>query len=142
MIAGRDEIIWAAGLFEGEGSICWSKHKNRNNFNGEPYHTIQLSLHSTDEDVVCRFAKAVGVGGVNGPYIYVDKKVPDRKPSWYWAVASHERCQAVIAMLWPWLCSRRRAKAKECLVLELIERPIKRKGPPRDVETGKFMRLI
>ena len=121
----RDEIIWAAGLFEGEGSIVWTSVPNKNKGKGSRYTRMQLSLHSTDKDVVVRFANAVGVGSVQGPYRYPTKDVPNRKPSWYWAVASHEPAQAALAMFWPWLGLRRRAKAKEVLLLERAARPKK-----------------
>ncbi len=139
MDINREDIAWAAGLFEGEGSISWSRHKNRYRPDGECYHTLQMSLHSTDEDVVRKFAKIIGVGKVHGPYRFPSPEVPNRKPSWYWGITSHERCQAVIAMLWPWLCSRRKAKAKETLALEVLERP-KGKQHHRNTKNGRFDR--
>lgn len=115
MDINREELIWAAGLFEGEGCFCWVKIPNRNNRNKKDYSYCQASLHTTDKDVLERFVKAVGIGVVNGPYIYTDTKVPNRKPSWYWSIRGHERVQAVIAILWPWLGNRRKNQARSCL---------------------------
>lgn len=131
----REDMAWAAGLFEGEGSIVWTSVPPRNNTKKRHYR-CQLSLHSTDEDVVRRFHKVIGIGVVNGPYNYSTKKTK-RKPSWYWAVGSHERVQAAIAMMWPWLCSRRRERAKEVLALELLERPA---GSYRRDAAGRYYR--
>lgn len=66
------ELAWAAGLFEGEGS-CFARKKDSG------HHYIELSLASTDEDVLRRFHDAVGVGTVHGP-----RKLPGRKPIWTW----------------------------------------------------------
>lgn len=72
---------------------------------------MSAQLTSTDEDVVRRFASAVGVGRVSGPYQYTG----NRKPYWRWQASGFERTQAVIAMLWPGLGARRRARAVEVL---------------------------
>lgn len=54
-------MAWAAGLFEGEGSVTINKgHKGRKH--------LLLSLPSTDLDVVLKFHSVVGIGTVNGPY--------------------------------------------------------------------------
>ena len=135
MDINRESVAWAAGLFEGEGSIVWCSLKNRNP-KLEPWRVCQLSLHSTDEDVVRRFASVIGIGKVYGPYRYPTREVPNRKPSWYWGVQNFERCQFVLALLWPWLCNRRRNKALEVLRLELQERPAGHNR--RDKKSGRF----
>jgi hypothetical protein len=119
----REEIIWAAALFEGEGCFCWVKVPNRNNPNRKDYSYCQASLHTTDKDVLERFVKAVGIGVVNGPYVYKDKKVPNRKPSWYWSIRGFERVQAIGAMFWPWLGIRRKTTFKEIMANEHQLRP-------------------
>ena len=119
----KEDLAWAAGLFEGEGCFCWVKIPNRNN-RPTPYSYCQASLHTTDKDVLEKFVSVIGFGKVNGPYIYTSKTIPMRKPSWYWAIRGYDRFQAVVDMLWPWLGKRRRAKAKEVLALELKKRPV------------------
>ena len=131
----REEIIWSAGLFEGEGCFCWVKIPNRNNPNRKDYSYMQASLHTTDKDVLERFVRAVGIGVVNGPYTYKDKKVKNRKPSWYWSIRGLERVQTVAAMFWPWLGNRRRSTYKEIVMNELKLRPVGRKT--RD-DKGRF----
>jgi hypothetical protein len=92
----REELAWAAGLFEGEG--CFSA--------GSPYgQKAQLAM--TDEDVVRRFHRVVGFGNVHE----YTQKVPDRKPMFWWRAHSFENFQALVAMLWPWLGERRRERA-------------------------------
>jgi hypothetical protein len=48
------ETAWAAGLFEGEGSICEDKSRN----------WFYLSMAMIDRDVVEKFHKIVGVGQI------------------------------------------------------------------------------
>lgn len=91
-----DEIAWAAGLFEGEGSA-------RVTSSGRP----SLRVKMTREDSVLRFAKAVGAGKVYGPY---ENRMDDgypRSPFWTW-IAEGPAAIAVAALLWPHLTQWRR----------------------------------
>jgi hypothetical protein len=99
MISAR-ELAWAAGLFEGEGSIWLSKNEK-----------TRMSLTMTDEDSVRRFAAAVRVGNISGP------RLPKggRKEVWQWNAGKFEHVQAVVAFLWYGLGVRRRAKCIEVL---------------------------
>jgi len=92
------DIAWAAGLFEGEGSITHG---------GEPHRKLKLTLKMTDEDVVRSFAGVLGVGRVYGPYQYKG----NRKLVWEWTAVTAQ-AQAALERLLPYLHSRRRAKAE------------------------------
>lgn len=94
------ELAWAAGLFEGEGSIS-SEKKRRGG--------ITLALAMTDEDVVRRFHEAVGRGTVNGPHLR-----SGQKPQWTWRCSTLEAVE-VLALLAPLFGIRRAAKADEVL---------------------------
>jgi Sigma-70, region 4 len=86
------EIAWAAGLFEGEGSISLSRNQ------------IRLKLGMTDGDVVQRFADIAGCGRV---YVREEMRRVHWKPCWYWEVARRADCVAVMAALLPYLGERR-----------------------------------
>jgi hypothetical protein len=102
MSAQRDNLAWAAGLFEGEGSI--SIHQRRNGI---------VHLAMTDADVVERFAKVMGFGRIyHHPQ---DKRKATYKPLINWVAGSFEHVQAAIAMMWPWLGTRRQSRAIEVL---------------------------
>jgi len=96
------DIAWCGGLFEGEGSLGFWRHRKSR----QP----KLQLSMTDEDTVRRFSGVLGVSLVRGPYRY-----NTWKPQWVWSVGGFEKVQAVLVMLWPWLGARRRAKAIEVL---------------------------
>jgi hypothetical protein len=102
-------VAWAAGLFEGEGSIGTFKTKQ-----GE---TPRLILAMVDRDVVERFRDIVGMGR-----LCVNRRRPPYQSLLAWDITSFEKVQALIAMWWPWLGERRRAKAKDVLTRALARR--------------------
>ena len=67
----------------------------------------------TDQDVVERFAYAIGVGKVKGPIRYACSK-PHHKELFEWALYGRNIIPVVTKML-PYLGLRRRAKALELL---------------------------
>jgi hypothetical protein len=106
------ELAWAAGLFEGEGTFVVFK-------NGGPaaYRYPQAKVSMTDEDVVRRFGDVLGFGTVNGPYDSYGARGKRRKPIWTWHGNGLEKTQALVAAFWPWFGERRRGRAAEVLHL-------------------------
>jgi hypothetical protein len=92
-------MAWAAGLFEGEGSI-WFDRK-----------TVRMGLNTTDEDVIKKFHEIVGVGSVIGPF----HKNINHKPFFRWNIAKRIDVANLLHQFIPYLMSRRRAKAQEAL---------------------------
>lgn len=102
MFESRESLAWAAGLFEGEGSIFGSKSSS----------SIIVAIAMTDKDVLDKFASVIGL-----PIsVIARKKTNKHKQVYEWRTAKYEYSQAVVAMLWPWLCSRRREQAKTLLL--------------------------
>jgi hypothetical protein len=113
------EIAWAAGLFEGEGSI--STRRAPSDRVNKTFRTYpELCLDSTDEDVVVRFAAAVGGGRVYGPYRATR---PNHKPRWR-CVLVGQAARAALELIGPYLCERRTARMHE--VLALSDEPIRK----------------
>lgn len=99
------EVAWAAGLFEGEG--CFSMQRRSGKGRGSVRHVLlTATLSTTDEDVIRRFAAAVGMGNVTGPLRR------GGKPVWRWTV-SGAQATALYALLEPGLGERRRARYAE-----------------------------
>lgn len=103
----RENIAWAAGLFEGEGSCYFRDRKQGTSAS----RSACVVLNMTDEDVIRKLHRIIGLGSVNGPY----QPPGNRKPVWRWSVTGSEQPQAVLAAFWPFLCSRRQAKIAEVL---------------------------
>lgn len=96
------EISWAAGLFEGEGTIT----KNGT--------ALALRVNGTDPEPILRFAQVVGHGKVYGPYARQERDGYTRKPVWIW-VAQGEAGLKVLEILAPWLSDRRLVRALDLL---------------------------
>jgi predicted DNA-binding protein (UPF0251 family) len=122
----REDLAWAAGLIEGEGCIfARTPGPNRKTQGRNFFVTVAM----TDEDVIRKLHGVLKVGTVTGPYF---SKQPRRKPRWAWQTNTFEAGQAVAAAIWPWLCSRRRARIKEALAI-YHSADVKHKTPPRKI---------
>ena len=98
------DIVWAAGLFEGEGSITHAANYP---------HKKQLSIGMTDKDVMERFVDVVGHGKLYGPYCY--KKSGNRKPYWQWKAYKSSEILRILKMFLPHFGKRRAEKAIEAI---------------------------
>lgn len=94
-------VEWAAGLFEGEGSIVISYTPNRR---------VHLTLEMTDEDVVCEFVRIMG-----GKVYSYPAKQDGWKPSFRWRTSHARKVERALNMFIPYFGERRRAKALEGL---------------------------
>ena len=95
-----EKIAWAAGFFEGEGSITES--------NGQ----LITRITNTDESMLQRFRDAVDAGRTYGPYAPYRRDGFNRKPVFVWH-AAEEAALDVLALLGPWLSARRLERAYE-----------------------------
>lgn len=92
------DVAWAAGLFEGEGCV-----HPRGKTSGE------LTLGSTDRDVVERFRDIVGFGTIS------TELRPPHKTLYKWSASNVADCTDVLSAFLPFL-GERRADAAEALV--------------------------
>lgn len=98
------ELGWAAGLFEGEGSIAV---RARGHGKHGPY--VALHLGMTDLDVVEHFQAVVGCGAVRN----LGMRGAATKPFFLWQVASAPEVLAILEAFEPLFGARRRARARE-----------------------------
>ena len=96
------DIVWAAGLFEGEGCIHTPKTQPNQR---------QASIEMTDKDVMERFVDVVGYGKLNGPYW---RKL-STKPTWCWKLKKKVELLRVLKMFLPHFGKRRAEKAIEAI---------------------------
>src|SRR5947207_13660201 len=95
----REELAWAAGLFDGEGSTTYHGRK--------PTHSVvKLQIAQVDRRVLDQFARIVKCGRVYGPHPH-----GRHRPLYYFVANSFEEVQAVIAMLWVWLSRLKKEQA-------------------------------
>ncbi len=100
---------WAAGLFEGEGSVIhWWWHgamRDRGNWQRG------LTLTMTDEDIVRRFHRVVGAGRI----VTRLKAEAHYKPQWEWRCTRWAETESTLRRLLPWLGKRRKEAAEALL---------------------------
>lgn len=100
----RVALAWAAGFFDGDG--CFSLTR------ASRYPCV--SITQQHPEVLLRFAEAVGLGKLYGPYRHRTKTL-STKPFCVLRVHGFAEVQAVAAMLWPWLGDMKRRQAWEVL---------------------------
>lgn len=114
MNINREELAWAAGFFDGEGSFnVHSTHPST----GRKY--ARASINQVHPEVLERFKNAVlDIGNVTGPHAKGNK----RQPIYTYAIQSFEGVQAVYALLYPFLSSVKREQGRK--ILEVCHRPM------------------
>ena len=109
------DIAWATGVFEGEGCISMSQSGSRPK--------VRLTLGMCDLDIVARVQSVFGGAGSlrehHGTEHDAGVAAGTRKRQWKWDVCAFEHVQAILAMMWPYLGARRRAKARELLKIQV-----------------------
>lgn len=103
----REELAWAAGLFDGEGNVRLIR-KHVGSQRGQPH----LSIAQVNPIVLQRFRDAVGIGKVYGPYL---QRTANRRPYFVYSGGGFPSIQAVIAMIWSFLSPVKKEQARTTL---------------------------
>jgi hypothetical protein len=107
-VATEAEIAWAAGFFEGEGYITYSRHALKGGERRYP----SLGLNNTDREALDRFHRIVGVGSIADRYSAgYPKAAAHHKDAWIWRTTTRADAERVYRLLEPWLSSRRHEQA-------------------------------
>ena len=109
MSLSQTEIIWAAGFYDGEGNIGFNKCSTKHYKNSQ-YYMLDLGIPQVDLESITRFAEAVGVGKIYGPY--------QRNPKWrpiYAYRARNAKALQVFTLLEPYLCTAKRTQGQTAI---------------------------
>jgi len=110
-------IAWAAGLFEGEGSVFEVKQPSDKN---QSYRYVRMTLKMTDLDVLEKFHEIIKFGKIIHQTDKSKKAQPEHwKKHYYWQLNNKQEIMVLCSLFWPYLCSRRRAKIKELEILPM-----------------------
>ena len=111
----KTELAWAAGLFDGEGSVL------RTGPVGHRYVSLELPQSSASgvPSALIRFRVAVSAGFVNGPY--PPRSPWSRLPQYRWSLGAVSEVGRVVAVLWPWLSDVKRDDVRHQLTR--VDRP-------------------
>lgn len=98
----REELAWAAGFFDGEGSFT---HGGNTGPGSGRYAVVRIT--QTDAAVLHRFRRAVtSIGRVTGPHLTA------HRPAFHYCAYGNEKSQAIGAMLWAFLSPPKRVQFK------------------------------
>lgn len=89
-------IPWAAGLFEGEGTIAVNANR------------VTVAIHMTDRDILERMHSEFG-----GQLYDMKKQEEHHKDSWKWCITRTENAMKFLEMIYPWMGQRRKARIEE-----------------------------
>lgn len=101
MAVDREELAWAAGFFDGEGTTNAYMQSSRPHLGT----VLQLTISQVDRRTLERFLQAVGVGKI----YYIDRS--EGNPIHTFKVSRFELVQHVVAQLWPWLSDQKKEQA-------------------------------
>lgn len=104
----REALAWAAGFFDGEGTIAAYHHRGADRAAKPVIRIAQVDRRPLD-----RFRLAVGRGSVIGPIIPKGHKTWSEHHAY--KLTNFEEVQAVIVMLWPFLSEPKREAAVKAL---------------------------
>ena len=103
----RDEVLWAAGFFDGEGCLYTAKQPRCS----DTHRMWVMCIASTDLDMLERWQRIFNAGQIYGP------RVQERcKPLWSYRLASPAKIYAIGSAILPFLCKRRKAKFREFMI--------------------------
>lgn len=95
------ELIWAAGLFDGEGSIfAFTRNDNK-------YTNLFMGVSMCDKEPVGRFTKAVNVGKV----VTLNRRTTTGKLVYRWRIASDHDVYYAFGLIEPFLSSPKAEQA-------------------------------
>lgn len=104
----REDVAWAAGVFEGEGFVGTYDYRSH-----RP--SWMMSVEMTDEDVVRKLHRVIGLGKVYGPIERKNGAGAGWLPTWKWQLARRDQIYAVCAALFPFMGKRRRARMAQAI---------------------------
>jgi hypothetical protein len=108
--SSSEDTPWAAGLFDGEGSLWVSADPRlRPDWRGVAMELAQASIGDVPETLQ-RFHAAVRVGQVSGPR--TPRNPWTKLPQYRWRVGGRHRVSSVVRLLWPWLSEVKRGQIR------------------------------
>lgn len=111
----REELAWAAGFCDGEGSFHVDRKGTRNGQPRKPHPRFEIG--QTEPRILERFKNTVGfTNPVNGPYGNTKVGATRRAASMYqFGVSGYENVQMLLILLWPWLGPTKKQQAIHAL---------------------------
>lgn len=100
------ELYWAAGFFDGEGSIAFARNGN--------HRKVIITVPQTSIEPLERFQNAVRVGRIYGSYERTKNHL-GHKRYWIYQCQAQEEVQQITELLFPLLCTAKREQMSEAM---------------------------
>ena len=106
----REELAWAAGLWDGEGSCGYYGQRSDGRKRSASQWNLRVTVNQNhDPEVLHRFCAAVGIGKVYGPYSH-----PTGGERFSFQVGG-AKAAAVLDAIMPWISGPKRRQAEAAL---------------------------
>jgi hypothetical protein len=128
-----EELAWAGGFFDGEGSTCLDKHRTHADFFVPVLYVPQAAADGVAPELV-RLQKAAGFGRISG----VRKAKPPWTPYRRWRVHTVEKVLKALHLLWPFIGEVKRAQARHAMQVVLAQPDLVRGNPAFGVAGARY----
>jgi len=119
-----EELAWAGGFFDGEGSTCSDKHRSHAGHFVPVLYVPQVADDAIAPELT-RLRDALAIGTISG--------VRRAKPPWRayrrWRVYTVAKVHLALHLLWPFIGTEKRAQAQRVLRLVLSQPDLPRGNP-------------
>ena len=128
-----EELAWAGGFFDGEGSTCLDKHRTHANFYVPVLYVPQASAIGIAPELI-RLQSAIGCGTISG----LRKSKPPWKPYRRWRVFTIPKVFRALHMLWPFIGDVKREQARRAMHVVLSQPDLVRGNPAFGVAGARY----
>ena len=128
-----EELAWAGGFFDGEGSTCLDKHRTHEGFFAPVIYVPQAAEIGTAPELI-RFRDAIGLGNISG----VRRAKPPRKPYRRLRVYTLQKVQLAVHLLWPFIGEVKRGQAQRVMKVMHAQPDMPRGNPAFGVAGARF----
>ena len=127
------ELAWAGGFFDGEGSTCLDKHRTHADFFVPVLYVPQAASDVIAPELI-RLQSAIGFGAISG----LRKAKPPRKPYRRWRVFTIDKVFRALHMLWPFIGDVKRGQARRAMQIILGQPDLVRGNPAFGVAGARY----
>src|SRR2546430_3592500 len=128
-----EELAWAGGFFDGEGSTCLDKHRTHANYFVPVLYVPQSADVGTAPELL-RLKAAIGLGTISG----VRRPKPPGRPYRRWRVFTPAKVELALHLLWPFIGSVKRAQAGRVMQVIHSQPDLPRGNPAFGVAGARY----
>ena len=128
-----EELAWAGGFFDGEGSTCLDKHRTHAKYFVPVLYVPQTADVGTAPELL-RLKAAIGLGTISG----VRRPKPPRRPYRRWRVFTPAKVQLALHLLWPFIGPVKRLQAQRAMQVIHSQPDLPRGNPAFGVAGARY----